>query len=345
MLAGQAVQTGMNLLGGDKDIDPGSAAGFKDSGWQDTSVVEPRQPTNTIVNANPDAQGKMSQVLGGLKTTTSGINKGLGNNIGKAASQLAGDAIGNAMQRRHSKKNFQRLKDEGLTPVEIAGSGGGTVQSQGNTLGSGPATQIKTQQEFTAGQAQLDRDAAQKRAETTAAPAGRQARVSERVDVRNQQLHPARLEEAELNLRRMRVDIRQKNFDLENMWPMKFASMGPENGLFALAAYDAGLDFESILTMRPGQNREDVKELIDWYQKFKSIIGKEAHGITEFVEWVGDETGIMGRAMQGAGALMHRMQSPAPTDRGRRLRGSAKRFMNSGLVGVWARREKRKEKR
>lgn len=275
MLAGQAVQTGMNLLGGDKDIDPGSAAGFKDSGWQDTSVVEPRQPTNTIVRSNPDSEGKMGQVLGGLKKATSGINKGLGNNIGKAASQLAGDAIGNAMQRRHSKKNFQRLRDEGLTPVEIAGSGGGTVQSQGNTLGSGPATQIKSQQDFTAGENQKNRDNAKDIANISARAPGRQAGVSEGKLQLERQLTPAKLAQLRASVAKMEIDTERAEFDLENFWPIRFSNMSMENGMMALAAFNQGIDFEAVLKSEGGTPGEiqDARDLLNLLVELKSKAG------------------------------------------------------------------------
>lgn len=286
------------LFGGSKKLPDALLPSYKTPGWSGDGggvsklipnlATDQKQPSEPATEPEPPKEYKVDQWLG--------------RNPGKIATGVAGGFLSDYRQRRNTKKHFKDLENKGLTNVEIAGgggSGGQTVNSHGNTLGSGPATQVSSQLAFQGKQAELERANKREIARIQVEAPGRQATVAEGRGRREQELHPAKLKEAELNLKRMRTQIHTQKFDLKNKWPMKFASMGPENGLFALAAYDAGLNFESILTMRPGQDRKDVRELIDWYQKYKSFVGRETHGITEFIEWVGEKTGMLQKTKDG----------------------------------------------
>lgn len=86
------------------------------------------------------------------------INKGIGSNVGKLTTDVAGGFLSDYRQRRNTKKRFEDLTGKGLNPYEAAGAGGGTsVPAQGNTLGSGPATQVQSQQGFQARENAKDR--------------------------------------------------------------------------------------------------------------------------------------------------------------------------------------------
>lgn len=297
--------------------------GFTDTGWSqgNKGPIEPYVLEPLTENRGPVT--KMEK-----------INNWMGSDIGKATTDVAGGFLSDYRSLRNTKKNFSRLKSEGLTAVQIAGGGGasGAVSSQGNTLGSGPAVQAKSQQAFQADQAERNRKNQRDVALITAQAGRTTAAVTERKDLRAAQLHPAAMRQAALNLKKMKVEIATKKFDLKYKFPIIFARMGPENALFSLAAYDAGLDFEAILTMKPGQNRKAVRDLIDWYNKFKSFVGKETHGVTEFFEWVGKETGLLNEGKHGLQTLGT---------------GDVKKFgkevinpMKGGLLGAMWRRRK-----
>lgn len=228
------------LFGGGRGQAPKPA--FNSAGWSgDTAgaTVAPPSAPNEPATEPEEPRTKWDK-----------INQVMGSEVGKIGANVAGSFLSDYRSQRNSRKNFHRLKKEGLTAVEIAGGGGasGATPAQGTTLGSGPARQAQSQQSFQTEQAALDRAAAQKRAETTAGPGGRQAGISERryeeIDLKKA---PLDREKLRVDTQRLRVQIDRAKFDLKNIWEMKLAGMSSENVITALAVASQGVDIKSAL--------------------------------------------------------------------------------------------------
>lgn len=143
---GATGQIASSVLGGGSAA-PGQTPGFHTSGNAQNS-------TNDIRQAPMESLGELRKP--GMLART---NNFLGTQVGGIAKDVAGGFLGDYRQRRNSRNRFKDLKSEGLTAPEIAGSsGGGAVQSQGNTLGAGPMVQAQSQRDFVASENQKNRD-------------------------------------------------------------------------------------------------------------------------------------------------------------------------------------------
>lgn len=294
MGAGLALQAGQQLLGGDpRETDPNKippSAGFKSAGNVGDAGGVSKAPVSPIVPTAAKEPNEPATDPEGPKSKWEKVNQLMGSDVGKFATDVAGGFISDYRQQRNSKKNFKRLKNEGLTPVEIAGSSGGTVNAQGNTLGSGPSVQAKSQQDFQADQAQKERDNKVKVAEIGARAPGRQAGVSEARGGREQG-------KFQLELEKLREEIRRKKLDRINLWPMKLATMGRDNVMAAVAMFNSGLKPQRILTAL-GDLTESEKqageELLDVLIK---ISGSSGHliGMAELFEQFTKKEGTLGR--------------------------------------------------
>lgn len=225
-LAGQGVKLISDLT---KKKERGQEApGFHETGFDnDVRPMSPKEPATDVE---------------GPKSFREKVNQGMGSNIGKAATQIAGQFVNDAMTRRATKKQWKHLESKGLTAWEIGsgGSGGGTVRSQGNTLGSGPATQIKSQQEFTANQAALER---QNRLDVVEA----QKEVPRRAEGRAGDLHRGAMIKQTEQIGLLERQIAKLDFEVNNAWALKFAGMGVDNMKAAVISKMNGLDVEKIL--------------------------------------------------------------------------------------------------
>lgn len=244
--------------------------GFQDSGWTD------QRPGPTVPDPALDPEEPMSK--------WKKVDQALGSNIGKAATSIAGGFISDFRQRKNTKKHHRFLRGQGLTPQEIAGGGGagGAVSSQGNTLGSGPAQQVTQQLEYQRTQARLERANKLKIARLSAGPGHRGVDVQEQRLMLERLITAKQLAQFDANLEKIKAIVRRQDFDLENYWPTKFAAMGPDNGMFALAAYSSGISLERVLRaqgdMSPVEARQ-VQALYNDFLKIKSSFGKETLGM------------------------------------------------------------------
>jgi len=234
MFAGQAVKMGINLLGKNKGEEQAGPS-YTDSGWK--SPPTPSPGLHEVQKMQPDEPATEAE---GPKSFMEKVNQGMGSNVGKAASQIVGNFIGDAMQQRQSKKNFKRLRGEGLTSQEIVGSGGGTIQSQGNTLGSGPATQLKSQQEFMSEQAMLDRKNRREVAEIGARAAGGRLQIE-------QKRAPLDRERLRVDTEKLRVELERDKTLYDNLFEFKLAGMSSENVITSLTVAAQGVDIASAL--------------------------------------------------------------------------------------------------
>lgn len=240
-------------------------------------------------------------------------NEFLGSNVGKAINDIGGGFLDDARGLRNTKKNFEFLEGKGLTSAEIAGgSTGGPVGAQGNTLGSGPATQVQSQQQFAAVQAQKDRDNRKEVAHISASAAGRQAGVAEVRDKRDSELAPLtrRKVSADTDLTKQR--LRMEEFLFDNFWQIKFATMGPENAKVALAMFNSGLDLQRILTAAGDiteQERADVEKLYNILLKITGASGG-AIGWLQLLQAVATGEGTLDTQRSG---FLERLPEGRPT--------------------------------
>lgn len=266
---------------------PETGSGFTDTGWTQGNkgpvepvVLEPlTEPQEPI--------GKMESV-----------NNWMGSDIGKAATDVAGGFLSDYRSQRNSKKNYQRLQDEGLTAVEIAGGGsqGGSVRSQGNTLGSGPAVQAKSQQAFQADQAEKNRRN-QREVALISAQAGRtQAGVAERRDVRDAEMAPKMRQKIDAERRRIEQETKRSKFDLKNVWALTLAHMSEANVKAALSIFNVGLDPRRILQAKGATERElkQIEQVFNLMQKLSGGAGQKV-GYIQLIKALLKGEGTMGR--------------------------------------------------
>lgn len=178
---------------------------------------------------------------GGKSGVLQTANKFLGSNVGKLSTDVAGGFLNDYRQRRNTRNNFRDLESQGLTPQEIAGGGGGGKQaSTGNTLGSGPATQVLSQQQFTAGENQKQRaHEIEKTKLQTRAPMGQLA-LSEK-------LNPLQMQIMEQNKVLIGTQINKNINDLTYYWETMFSRMSRENVMASLAAFASGTSIKQVL--------------------------------------------------------------------------------------------------
>lgn len=268
----------MNSQSGEKETEPymGNSSG---------NVTDQRPPI-------PETQEKETSMLG--KT-----NKFLTTPVGDLTAKIGGQFLGDYRTRRANKNRYKDLKSEGLTAQEIAGgSSGGSIQSSGNTLGSGPSQLAKSQQDFQAGQAQLDRDAKQKIAETTSAPAKSQANTAiERLRM-DESVNYAKIDQITETTRKL-------NLENSNFWSKLAAQMGPENIKASLAMYKHGIDFKTMLQALDLPSPEDAKKLeliFDQLHKGNSLIRREyeglVHGITNTADKIWEHGTELGKQLK-----------------------------------------------
>lgn len=273
------------LFGGEKELQP--FEGFKTSGW--TSDIAPKSTPSEPATEPEEPRDKESKV-----------DQWLGSNVGKIAQQIGGSKFADAQSRKARKDRFSDLKAEGLTAQEIAGGGGagGAVTTQGNTLGSGPAQQVKSQQQFTREENMKDRENKEKIAEITARGPGMQARTGRMKYELEAQIAPKQRALLDQNIRKVRADVKRAKFDLKNIWAMKFASMSMENGMFAVAAFNSGMDLKAILQAGGTRTEKERKESEEFYNIMLKTTGApgKALGFLQVIKQItGGRTTFEGR--------------------------------------------------
>lgn len=292
---------GANVLGGlfgrGKELQP--FEGFKTSGW--SSDIAPKSKPSEPATDPEEPRDKESKV-----------NQWLGSNVGKIATQIGGGKWADAQSRKARKDRFSDLRGEGLTAQEIAGGGGagGAVTSQGNILGSGPATQVKSQQQFTREENMKDRANREKIAMIGAQAPRMQATTGRMSYGLQAQKAPKERALIDQNLRKIKIQIRRAKIDIENLWPMKFATMGKENVMVALAMFNSGLDLKRILQARGDITPKERKQLQDLVNVMIKIQGGSGQAIGFMQLWdqmtggkgtleSGDTFGTLGRIKKG----------------------------------------------
>lgn len=223
-------------------------------------------------------------------------NEFLGSNIGLAAAGIGGGFLNDFRARRNTRLNHEFLESKGLNSYEIAGSAaGGPVSSQGGTLGSGPATQVQSQQNFTAGQAQLDRDAAKERALITAQAPRTTAQTGVERGQREALAGPLQRNKLRAEHQKILQEANMIQFQYENFWPIKFATMGVENAKLSVAMFNSGLSIERILTAAGDISEQEKREVQDFYNILLKISGASGGAIG----WMQ----LLGQILTGKGTL------------------------------------------
>lgn len=262
-----------------------------------------KEQTPTIEPLYTDA-GHVGDTMGSTKAppdpTIQGsfpkANEFLGSNIGKLGTDAAGGFLSDYRAQRNTRKNHNFLKSKGLNSWEIASGGsGGPISSQGNTLGSGPATQINQQQSFAAQQAQLDRDNRKEVAHITSAPGTTQAATGERRDLRDAQKAPLEREQIASQIKKINADSQMMEFRYENFWEIRFSEMGPENMKIALAMFNSGLSLERVLSAAGDITEKEKRQVEDAF----NVMMKTQGGPGAVVGWLQ----LMKAFMLGKGTL------------------------------------------
>lgn len=227
-----------------------------------------------------------ANLLGVASNPTNPVNKFLGSNVGKQASSIGGAFVSNYMDQRKMENNFGFLEDKGLTPQEIAGGGGGgKAASSGNTLGSGPATELAAQQKLVVEEKAKDRAHDLEKIEAAKEVPRRQVAVSEGNLALQQNLNPEQKMLLQRNIAKVNVEIQKAEKDLTYYWEVIFAKMGPENVKAALAAFASGVSLRHVLM---AQGTEEQREAAAGL--YRDLIGSgsrftiEKVGITEWIK-------------------------------------------------------------
>ena len=234
----------------------------------------PAQDLEPLIDAEPGFLQKANQFLG--------------SNVGKITTEIGGGLLSDARSQRNTRQQFDFLKKQGLDPVEIAGGGGGSsaTPAQGNTLGSGPATQLLSQQEFTR------RENDKQRANDLAIAKVQADAPLQRVGLEKER-QPFELAKLEQD-----TFLSAKQFDLidkqmraldrehENFWAIKLATMSPENVLAALLMASEGIDAGKVLRQENGSPDEiaAVEAAIKRIIQTKSKTWIESQGLAGLTE-------------------------------------------------------------
>ncbi len=255
-------------------------------------------------------------------------NQFLGSNIGKAISDIGGGFLSDFRAQRNTEKRHSYLKSKGLNSYEILGSSaGGPISSQGGTLGSGPATQINQQQSFVADQAQKDRDNKTNIAKITATAPRIRAGVDQQRSEREAKIAPLQRTKLQEEIAKIEQEVRRMEFDLDNIWPMKFATMGPENAKLALAMFNSGLDLERILTAAgdiTDTERQQVEELYNILLKITGASG----GAVGWME-------LVMQILRGQGTLNSEKGGPLNKLSPNKVEGKGYTSGGKGATGQW----------
>lgn len=209
-------------------------------------------------------------------------NDFLSTQTGSVVKGVASQFLGDYRQRRANKNRFSDLKDEGLTPQEIMGGGGGAVQAQGNTLGSGPMVQAQTQRDFQSSENAKQRAHEIEKTKLQTQPAHRQATVSEGKFGLDLNLHPKVMQKLYADVEKLEVQIKRANIDIENIWPLRFSAMSPTNGMFSLAAFARGIDLKRVLQSKGDITEEEWEQTITLYNDFIKITSGTSNNLLGF---------------------------------------------------------------
>lgn len=214
------------------------------------------------------------------KSILSRTNNFLGSEVGHIAKGVGGSLLGDFRQRRNSRNRFKDLKDEGLTAQEIAGSsGGGSVQAQGNTLGSGPQVQAASQQNFVAAENQKQRDHEIQKTKIQQEVPQRQVKVSETMAYWQQ-------EKIAVEIMQTMKQMDKVDFDMRVHFPTKFASMAPENMLASVIAAKTGVDMTALLggmAVTPEQSKA-MNEMFELTQTVLARSRREFRGTFDLIK-------------------------------------------------------------
>jgi len=260
-----ASQAGNLLPGGGKEA-PITSGGYVTSGNKTDTRQEPI--------TDPD----------GPKSFMEKTNNFLGSDTGRLATNIGGQFLSDFRQRRNSRNRFDDLKEEGLTATEIAGGGGGAggVQAQGTTLGSGPATTAKNQQDFMADQAEAERDNKIKIAQIQSGPAYEQAYLKGSQVELEKLLFGPKLEQAKQQVKILESEAIIRKIEAQDFYDILYSKMSQQNMIAAMAAKANGIPAKRILSSEGGPaTAEEIKAMTkagEFANKFSGCTG-EGYGV------------------------------------------------------------------
>lgn len=261
-----------------------TAGGYTSSGFNDQ-----RPPgTDTVLRPEADMEPREPGHFQEVADVLGKVNKKLDTPLGKLATGMYGTRRGDRMSRRRERDRMEYLEKKGLTPWEIAGQGsaGGAISSSGNTLGTGPATQLASQQEFQAEQAALERQNKKDIAEIAARAPGREQDRKDFMLPYTMHLTRAQAQQAYNNGHKLLAEYQMVDTQHRERWEMKLAGMGPENILAALALFQSGLSAREVLS-RQAESGVEVKEaqrIVDSILELRSRINIEKAGAMDIFD-------------------------------------------------------------
>lgn len=222
------------------------------------------------------ALGAIGSSLGGA----AGIGAAAAKGLGSLALGAAGTHIGNKLAQSAYEDQYGFLTEQGLTPQEIAGSGGYSGPGNpGATLGNNASemARIAIQQEFEAQQRELDRQTMERGQDASMINTERSASATEasaamaagtaanRLDFERQQYEEVTFPQAVNNLITSSPEFVMKRLLL---------TMGEDNLMTSMRAIDSGIDLNDPSTITPGK----VRELARYIAAQNSTVFQEAMG-------------------------------------------------------------------
>lgn len=260
----------------------GSAAGFHGNGQGPVRIDS--QMTYESDDGEADGNASDWKKANNFLGQDSKLNQMLDSQVGRLATGAAASVWSDKRARRNTRRHYRYMREQGLTPWEIYGQGGsgGYVQSSGNTLGIGPAQQLKTQQQFMAEQQAREHENRIKVAQIQSGPAYEQAYLAgERVRL-EKIMAPAKVDQVVAATKKIREDTRMARLRRTHFWQILSAGMSQQNIFAAMGAAATGLNPETILKNlgeKPSARQlKMIEDTARWFTKYGGASG-EVYGL------------------------------------------------------------------
>ena len=213
------------------------------------------------------------------------FNSFLGTESGSALKDIGGGFLSDFRQRRNTRKNFDFLRGRGLTPSQIGAQG--TVQSQGNTLGNGPAKTNINQLEFQREQAALDREAKLEIARIEHGDRQDKLDIERALGAVTMNIGFQQEKNLRETARKIAAEVEKLNFENRNRFNLLFANMGPDNVVVSLAAALQGISPERILATNgkalTRDERERVKNVLQDVRQGRGFAGQTVWTVQDII--------------------------------------------------------------
>lgn len=197
---------------------------------------------------------------------------GFGIVLGTIAAKIGSSLFSDKRRKEASRDQFNYLEGKGLTPWEInsgsaAGLGGGGA---GNTLGIGPELQQLRALKFQASENEKERENKRAVADIQTGPAHKTADIAGRME-------RPKTDQIRENIKILKVRLERDKIELENLFPILVAKMGPDNLMVAMGMILAGVKGDKLLmgsgVRADAKTRKQMEDVASWLMKYKGVSG------------------------------------------------------------------------